>query len=63
MTPEQTPDPLARLLAHAVVGIGVGYLLSKRAGGLSVFLGSAITIIAHEKLDAPLAQIFSENGF
>lgn len=58
--PAKEPDPLARIVGHAVVG-GAAFYLLRRFGATAIIV-SALTIIAHEAFDAPVAQRLSELG-
>lgn len=55
------PDPVARVLGHALVGGIVLLAFGRRFGGSAV-LASVLTIVAHEALDAPVAQKLSDLG-
>lgn len=61
MPPSNRPDPLARLLGHVVVG-GLAFYLFGRRSGAAGLMGTMLTIAAHEALDAPVAQKFSDLG-
>lgn len=62
MQPQGQPDPLARWVSHALVGLGVGYILGRRGGTTGFLLMAAVGAIAHEILDAPVARKLSDAG-
>jgi hypothetical protein len=53
------PDPIARLLSHALVG-AIAVFLFKKAGGGTAATAALFSIIAHEALDAPVAQALTD---
>jgi len=63
MPPNNRPDGEARLVSHLVVGCAAGALLGKRSGLAGFLVVALLTAMAHEALDAPVAQVLSEFGF
>jgi RsiW-degrading membrane proteinase PrsW (M82 family) len=62
MNGHRQPDQSARLLAHALVGIGVGYFLGKQKGLPGFITGLIVSTAVHEAMDAPVAQVLSDLG-
>jgi hypothetical protein len=62
MNRQRQPDPTARLLAHALVGLGVGFIVGQMSGPVPAVLSALVAIAAHEELDAPLADMLTEIG-
>jgi hypothetical protein len=62
MNPKRQPDPAARWLSHAIVGLGIGYIVGKQTGSVGFVVTAAASIVAHEYLDAPVAQLLSDAG-
>jgi hypothetical protein len=56
------PDQSARLISHALVGLGVGYLGAKEKGFAGFIVGVVVGTAAHEVLDAPVAQLLADFG-
>jgi hypothetical protein len=56
------PDPAARLLSHALVSIAVGYLIADTWGAVPGLAAAVVAAVAHEELDAPLAQLLADGG-
>ena len=61
MTQKQ-PDQTARWISHALVGFAASALIGKKAGGAGAILGFVLAIIAHDALDAPVAQAVAGFG-
>ena len=57
------PDDLAKLLGHAIVGVGVGLVTAKlvKAAAPAIVL-AIIAVVAHAELDAPVSRKLSDLG-
>ena len=62
VTLQPQPDPTARLISHLVIGGLVFYVVGRRAGPAGSLLSAALSIGAHEALDAPVAKALAEAG-
>lgn len=62
MNNRRQPDQDARLLSHALVALGVGYLVAKEKGLAGFIVGAMLGTAAHAALDAPVAQLLSDLG-
>jgi hypothetical protein len=63
MNPQRRqPDPAARWISHAIVGLAVGYAFGKKAGPGAFWVTAIISALAHEAADAPVAQVLSDLG-
>lgn len=62
MNPQRQPDPAARWISHAIVGLGIGYVVGKRTGMAGFLISAIVSTAAHEYLDAPVAQLLSDAG-
>ena len=62
MSPLRQPDPVARWLSHAIVGLGIGYIVGRQTGTVGFVVTAAASAITHEYLDAPVAQLLSDAG-
>ena len=62
MPQRRQPDPVARWLSHALVGVTVGYLVGKKTGAAGFWVGAIVSAFAHEMLDAPVEQALSDFG-
>ncbi len=62
MNGKRRPDPAARLLSHALVGVAAGLIVGQRSGPGAAALSALIAIAAHQQLDAPMADIVAELG-
>lgn len=60
MNGRRQPDQNVRLVSHALVGLGVGYLVAKEKGLAGFLVGAVLSTVAHEALDAPVAQLLSD---
>ena len=56
------PDPAARWISHAIVGMTVGYVIGKQTGPVGFWIAAIVSALAHEELDAPVAQALSQFG-
>lgn len=56
------PDPGTRLTAHLLVGGATAVVVGRKTGGLGGLLAGAAAVIAHEELDAPIADLLAELG-
>jgi hypothetical protein len=54
------PDGIDRAVSHAVVSVGAGLLGLRLAGPLGFVAGAVLGLVAHEALDAPLAQAVAD---
>jgi hypothetical protein len=59
-TSDGKPDGADRVVSHAAVSVGVGLLGLKLAGPLGFVAGAVLGLLAHEALDAPLAQAVAD---
>jgi hypothetical protein len=59
---EKPPDLLARALATTIVSVGMGLVVGKVFGKRAAFIAVLATVLAHEVVDAPLAQQLSKLG-
>jgi len=56
------PNPAALLVGHALVGLAMTQLMTKKSG-LTTGLGlTALGVVAHHLLDAPVARALSQVG-
>ena len=62
MQPQRQPDPAARWLSHAIIGLGVSYVAGKRVGTTGAVLMAVVSVVAHDYFDAPVAQLLSDAG-
>ena len=62
MTSRSRPDSTARTVSHLLVGLAATTILSRKAGLLGGVLGGALTAVAHEAFDAPLAGVLADAG-
>jgi len=60
--PQREPDLVARLMSHALVGLALWLLFSKAPRGTAA-TAAVVGVIAHESLDAPVAQKLTDFGF
>jgi hypothetical protein len=61
--PDEQPDALANWLGHLVVGLGVLWIATKLFHRPAIGLAFGVAAgVAHQALDAPLAQVLSELG-
>jgi hypothetical protein len=61
---KRQPDQVAKILGHAIVGIGVAYVAKQvvvKAVPPAIFLG-VMAIIIHDVFDAPVSQALGEMG-
>jgi uncharacterized membrane protein len=56
------PDFATRLVSHALVSVGVGYLIADTWGTVPGLVAAMVAAVAHEELDAPLAQLLANGG-
>lgn len=56
------PDPEARWLSHALVGVAVGAVVGKSAGTAGFIVAALTTMVVHEALDAPVAVVLADLG-
>ena len=54
------PNSSERIAAHVIVGLAVGALFYKKSGFGGSLLLALLAVLAHEALDAPLAQLLAE---
>lgn len=59
--PAKQPDFEARLLSHILVGGAIALLTAKAFGRNSIAAG-LVAAAAHEALDAPVADLLSDQG-
>jgi hypothetical protein len=50
------------LIAHLLVGGATAVVVGRKTGGLGGLLAGAAAVIAHEELDAPIADLLAELG-
>jgi hypothetical protein len=62
MSGNRRPDPAARLLSHMIVGATAGAIVGKRTGPGGALLSALVAVVAHEQLDAPVADILADLG-
>lgn len=60
MANQNQPSRTDRIIAHAVVGVGVGALVGKRTGLWGFIVGAVVGVVVHEALDAPAAQVVAD---
>jgi hypothetical protein len=60
--PKMRPSNADRILGHIIVAAVVAFVGSKVKGVPGAITGAVIGVIAHEELDAPLAQVIAELG-
>jgi hypothetical protein len=58
----QRPDPATRLLSHVLVAGVAGFVIGRRSGTIGGVLAAAAAAVAHEELDAPVAQALTDLG-
>ena len=58
----QRPDPVARILAAAIIGTVAGAITAKLFGPKAGFVGLVAAASAHEMFDAPLARHLAALG-
>lgn len=59
---QRKPDPAARWTSHLVVGLAVGAAVGKKTNVAGSIVFALAAVIAHEALDAPVAEFLSELG-
>lgn len=59
----KTPDTVALVVGHVVVGVGATWLAAKIAKsiGPGILLG-VVAVILHAEFDAPVSQVASDLG-
>lgn len=62
MNDGKKPTPETRLMSHLLVGLGAGSIISRKVGANAFLIGAILTALAHEALDAPVAQILTDLG-
>ncbi len=67
MATSPCPGPGTQIVAHAIVGVGAAAVTAKALGkkithGYAI-LAAIIAMVAHARLDAPLAQFLAGLGF
>jgi hypothetical protein len=60
---QKQPDPVARYLGHALVGVGVAVIVAKASRtALPALLLGLFAMFIHDALDAPVSQALSDAG-
>jgi hypothetical protein len=62
MSNNKRPDPQTRLASHLLVGLVVGSIAGKDSGSGAFVITAVLSALAHEALDAPIAQLLTELG-
>lgn len=62
MSGNRRPSPQTRLLAHVLVGLFAGAAISRKTGTDTFPVAAVLAALAHEALDAPLAQGLADLG-
>jgi hypothetical protein len=56
----EQPSPVVRLVASGLVGLIVTLVAAKLFGKRAAPVVAALAVVAHEKFDAPLANVIAE---
>lgn len=63
MSPNRSnPDLAARWTSHLIVGFAAGAAVRKKATPAEALISAVVAAVAHELLDAPVADLLSELG-
>jgi hypothetical protein len=62
MSNGRRPTPQTRFASHLLVGAAAGSLAGKESGPVAFVVTAIISALAHEALDAPVAQILTDLG-
>lgn len=62
MKRKRQPDPETRFVSHLLVGCAAGAATGKRSGFGWFVAAALVAALAHEALDAPVAQVLTDLG-
>ena len=62
MNHSRKPSPQTRLLSHVLVGLAAGAVISRETAANTFPIAAVLSALAHEALDAPVAQALSNLG-
>jgi Na+/H+ antiporter NhaA len=62
MSNGRQPDPQTRFASHLLVGLAVGSVAGKKSGLFAFAFAAIASVLAHEVLDAPVAQLLTDLG-
>ena len=57
---KKRPSETDRLLSHVIVALIVGFVGNQIKGAPGAIAGAVLGVIAHEELDAPVAQMIAD---